>query len=317
MSEHPYLVPAAAAPVTPADHPSVSIVIACYNAAGTVGEAVRSALAQTVPASEVIVCDDGSTDDLDSALTPFLDRIVLLRRENRGPAAARNTAVRAASSEFVAILDADDVYEPRRIEALRALAALRPDLDLVTTDAFVEREGVPIGRLFDLCPFECADQRNAILSTSFVGAWPAVRRRRLLELGGFDESLRIAEDWDMWLRLILTGSLAGAVNVPLMTYRRHALGLTGVARRSHRAGIEMLERSRSNVNLSPSERRELERSIKRKLRRLALEEIDAAAVSGSRSALVRSSLQRGVPIRARLATLRTAVRPSGPACGDV
>lgn len=316
MTSYLFVAPEPPVALPSSEPPSISVVIACYNAADTVAESIASALAQTAPAAEVIVCDDGSTDDIDAALAPFLDRIVLLRRENGGAAAARNTAVRAATSEFVAVLDADDVYEPRRLEALGALAASRPDLDIVTTDAYVERDGTREGRLFELNPFDVVDQRCAILQTSFVGGWPAVRRRRILEVGGYDETLHVGEDWDLWLRLIYTGSAAGTVDEPLMTYRRRSSGLTGNVLAAHRAGIEVLEKNKALPGLTGREHAALEQSIERKRRRLALEEIAAAAAGGSRSALVRTSLQRQVPIRVRLAALKAAVRRSGPTGGD-
>jgi glycosyltransferase involved in cell wall biosynthesis len=115
--------PPPAGPVARAAPPTFSVAIAAYQAADVVGEAIESALAQTVPPHEVVVCDDGSTDDLDRALEPYRDRIVLLRQRNRGEAAAKNAAARAASGDFVAILDADDVYLPERLEALGRLAA--------------------------------------------------------------------------------------------------------------------------------------------------------------------------------------------------
>src|SRR4051812_28887149 len=80
--------------------PTFSVVIAAYQVADVIADAIGSVLAQTVPPAEIVVCDDGSTDDLSSAVAPFADRIVLLRQENRGEAAAKNTAVAAASSEF-------------------------------------------------------------------------------------------------------------------------------------------------------------------------------------------------------------------------
>ena len=101
-------------------------MIPAYQAAATIAGAVRSALAQTHPAHEVIVVDDGSTDDLDAALRPFADRSSLIRKENGGGASARNAGAEAASGDFIAILDADDAYHPRRLEALAALARRAP-----------------------------------------------------------------------------------------------------------------------------------------------------------------------------------------------
>ena len=222
-----HLAPIPARPLEPGPVPSFSVIIAAYQAAATIGEAVDSALSQTLPPVEVIVCDDGSTDDLEAALAQYRERITVLRQENRGAAAARNAASRAARGDFVAILDADDVYMPERLEALGALAAARPDLDILSTDTYFEVEGELAGRFNDQRhPFAIADQRTEILRRCFILYNAAVRRERLLELGGFDETLAQAEDWELWIRLILAGSRAGTVDEPLARYRMTPDSLT-------------------------------------------------------------------------------------------
>ena len=164
-----FLAPTPLIPVEAGSEPTVSVLIPSYQAAGTVGAAVASALAQTSPPHEVIVCDDGSTDDTESALAGYRDRITLLRKENGGGASALNHAAQAATGELVAILDSDDVYDPRRLEAIRALAAERPDLDIIATDAWLERDGERAGRYFEVNPFDVEDQRSSILSTCYPG----------------------------------------------------------------------------------------------------------------------------------------------------
>jgi GT2 family glycosyltransferase len=214
------LAPAGDAPIEPGPIPSFSIVIPAYQAAGFIADSVESALEQTLEPREVIVCDDGSTDYLGSALAPFRERITLLRQAHRGAGAARNAAVRVASGEFVVMLDADDVYEPERLSALAELAAARPDLDILGTDLSYEVAGAPDGRFYQFTEFPLQHQRLAILESCFV-ACPALRRARVLEVGGFDESLAIAQDWDLFVRLILGGCKAGIVDEPLLRYRKH------------------------------------------------------------------------------------------------
>ena len=136
---------------------------------------------------------------------------MLLRQENGGEAAAKTAAARAARGEFVAFLDADDVYLPERLEALAELATARPDLDVLTTDAIVEVDGEAVRRCYEESwTFEVDDQRGAILERNFVFGLAAVRRELLLAAGGFDRSLRHATDWDLWLRLILAGRGSGS-----------------------------------------------------------------------------------------------------------
>lgn len=119
------LAPPPRAPVEPlVSPPTFSVVIAAYQAAETVGDAVRSALEQVWPAHQVIVVDDGSSDDVEGALRPFEGEVELIRKRNGGVASARNAGVEVATGEFVALLDADDRFHPRRLEALSALASL-------------------------------------------------------------------------------------------------------------------------------------------------------------------------------------------------
>lgn len=261
--------------------PSFSIVIPAFQAAQTIGAALASAAAQTRPALEILVCDDGSTDDLEGALAPWLDRVVLLRKENGGAASARNLGTRAARGDFVTFLDADDTYEPRRLEALAGLAAARPELDILVTDAYLESGGRRIGRFAETTPFADEGQRTAILRSCFVGGWPAVRRSVLLAAGGFDETLRIAHDWDCWIRLVIEGARAGYVDEPLMTYRLDAGGLTSDRRASLVERLTVLERARM-LPLLEGERAALEETIARERRRVA-----EASRSRARRALAR------------------------------
>lgn len=237
-------------------HPTFSVIVPAYQAADTVGEAVASALQQTVPPLEVIVCDDGSTDELEDALTPYRERIVLLRKQHGGAASARNHALRAAAGEFVVTLDSDDLLLPECLEALGELGATRPDLDLLSTDALFDAEGEIVGRFYDQNRFAIEDQREAILRGCFVG-WPAARRERLLAAGGFDESLSVAHDWDAWLRLILDGARAGLVPDALFRYRLRPGSLTSARARSLRERVAVLDKAARNPSLRREERRAL------------------------------------------------------------
>jgi glycosyltransferase involved in cell wall biosynthesis len=161
--------------------PTFSVIIAAYQVAPIVRDALESVFAQTLPPREVIVCDDGSTDDLEEALAPFRDGIVLLRKEHGGEASAKNAAAAAATSDFVVVLDADDVFLPERLEAIADAAAARPDLDLITTDAYLELEGEILRRCYDgHWRFEVEHQRSELLRRNFVFGLVAVRRELLL-----------------------------------------------------------------------------------------------------------------------------------------
>ena len=309
----PVLAPPAPSDLRPGHEPSFSVVIAAYNVAGLVGDAVASALGQTKPPHEVIVCDDGSTDDIETALEPFRDAIVLLTKENGGEASAKNTAARAASGEFLAILDADDLYAPERLEALGELAVARPDLDILTTDAVLELDGEAVRRCYtDEFPFETGDQRAAILRHNFVFGLAAVRRERFLAAGGFDASLRHATDWDLWARLILDGARVGAVMEPLARYRLRGDSLSGDRANLFAGRVRVLEQAATHPSLSGVERQIVAESLAVERRRLALAQA-RAALAGELSAPRRRSLAvavgRGHSIRTRCKALAAAVAP--------
>lgn len=281
--------------------PSFAIVITAYEAAGTIAAAVDSALAQTRPAEEVIVVDDGSQDDLAAALAPYEGRIKVIRRPNGGGAAARNTGWRAAESDFMAVLDADDAYHPRRLEVIADLAGREPDLDLITTDARLLANGEPVGTFAAYTPFVHENQRTAIFWTCFLGGWPAVRLSRLEAIGGFDEQRRIAYDWDCWLRCILDGARAGFVDEPYYDYVLHQGSLSASRAPSLWERARLLEKARANPSLREEERPELERAVRMHRSRAVDAETQAALYGGGeRSKLAGLALAGRLERRARL-----------------
>jgi glycosyltransferase involved in cell wall biosynthesis len=306
--------PPALADLEPGPIPLFSVIVAAHNAARVIGEALESAYAQTAPPLEVIVCDDGSTDDLDRALRPHSDRILLIQQPQRGEAAAKNAAAAAASGDFVAVLDADDVYLPARLEALGELAAARPDLDILTTDAFLEAGGQVIRRCYDeTWRFEVDDQRTAILQRNFVFGLAAVRRETLLSAGGFDESLRWACDWDRWLRLILAGSRVGLVKEPLARYRLGSSSLTAQRTQLYRGRVAVLEKALRSELLSAEERAVASRALARERGRAATSTADDAVrhrAPNARGLALEAARAPQLPLRARLRALAQAAAPA-------
>jgi glycosyltransferase involved in cell wall biosynthesis len=293
--------------------PRFSVAIAAYQAAEVVGEAVESALTQTAVPHEVIVCDDGSTDDIEAALAPYRDRIIFLTKQNGGEASAKNAAARAATGEFIALLDADDVFHPHRLEALGELGAARPDLDILTTDAYLEVGGRTIRRCYEGDHrFVVDDQRRGILDRNFVFGLAAVRRERLLAVGGFDESIRQTTDWDCWVRLIFSGSRAGLVDEPLARYRLMPGSLSS-QREGHIEGRLMtLSKAAARTDLSAAERHVVMRGLDFNRRALALARARAAVMEG-RSDARRLSLSvafgSGFGSRTRVKAVASATAP--------
>jgi glycosyltransferase involved in cell wall biosynthesis len=309
-----FLAPVPERPVEPADSaPTFSVVVAAYQVADVVSDALESLRRQTAPPQEVIVCDDGSTDGLEDALAPYQDEIVFLRKSHGGEASAKNAAAAHASGDFVVILDADDAFLPTRLEALAELAKLRPDLDILTTDAYLVAEGQRVRRNYDRrWRFEVADQRRAILQRNFVFGHAAVRRERLLEHGGFDESILWTTDWDLWLRLILDGSRVGAVDEPLALYRLRETSLTAKRRELALGKISTLEKAARSDRLEPGERAVVKAAIAAHRREVEMLDVRAAIAAGDRDARRRAlaaARENGFRARERLQALAMAASP--------
>ena len=313
MKTFSFVAPKPKGPVGGGASPSFSVVIAAYQAKATIAEAVESALSQTRAPLEVVVCDDGSTDDTVGALRPYRDRIVLLRKENGGEASAKNAAVRAARGDFVAVLDADDVFLPERLEAFGQLAVARPDLDILTTDAYLEVDGTVVQRCYtDSFRFEVDDQRRAILRENFIFGHVAVRRERLLAMGGFDESIRWTTDWDCWLRMIFDHSRAGLVDAPLSRYRLTAGSLSSQREAHIRGRLLTLGKAAERPDLSDSERDVVRASMAFNERALRIASARASLLElrpDVRRRAVDIVVGRGHGFRSRMKAIATALAP--------
>jgi glycosyltransferase involved in cell wall biosynthesis len=197
---------------------TVSVVIPTYNYARYLGEAIDSALGQTLPPLEVTVVDDGSTDDTPQVLAAYGDRIRVLRQKNAGVAIARNSGIAAARGEYVAFLDADDVWLPRKLEL---------QMPLFDGSVGLVHCGVEFGATIQL-PRVDGDVANALLLLEpdvihGPGSTVVVPKRVAEEIGGFDASLPASEDWDFIYRVATRYGAAG-VPEPLVRYRKHGSG---------------------------------------------------------------------------------------------
>jgi hypothetical protein len=204
--------------MTPEDSALVSVIIPTFNYAHFVVDAVESALAQTYRPVEVIVVDDGSTDDTRARLEPYRDRITYIHQPNQGLSAARNTAIRSARGPVVALLDADDQFHPRKLELQMAYLAAHPAVGLVACESFEEparRWPVidPVG-----VPATPVGLRALAARSRFAPSSVAVRRACLDAVGPFDPGLRSAEDRDMWIRVAFRFPMA-RLEAPLCWYR--------------------------------------------------------------------------------------------------
>ncbi len=219
----PYLAPEPEQLVAPVPPPDFTVVITAYNVGRFLAESIESVLAQTVAPAEIIVVDDGSTDDTPQVVAAYADRVRVIRRENGGEAAAKNTGWRAARTEWVIILDGDDLFAPERVEAVQWLASQRPDLDVIVTDLHEfgpQAQRALLHSFGSAKVFPVNDQRAVLLERAVYHV-PAFRRSAMEAVGGMDEARRdIHADWEIGMRLALAGCRAGIVAAPLYRYRR-------------------------------------------------------------------------------------------------
>ena len=214
--------------------PLVSAVIPAYNYGRFVGDAVDSVLGQTYPAMECIVIDDGSTDDTAVRLRRYGDRIRYFHQNNRGLPAARNAGIRMASGEWIAFLDADDRWHPEKTAIQLRAAASMADLAFLGADGATDSMPDRVPAEPAVTPVGVAD----LLAGSRFGPSSAMVRLSAFEaVGLFDETLRSAEDRDMWLRL--AARFPGArVEAKCFVYRQHAAQMS----RNQRVMQESLRR---------------------------------------------------------------------------
>ena len=268
--------------------PAVSIIMPAYNVEPYIGDAIRSALAQTYTDFELIVVDDGSKDGtavVAKALAREDSRIHVVQQANRGLAGARNSALRAARGEFFALLDSDDLWEPEFLAEQLAILAARPDVDIVTGNGWC-LGGAKHGQL--ALPFPdprpVPDLATIIGDERAVFIMSVVRRRVYTTIGSFDESMRSNEDYDFWLRAAVGGFTFARNDRPLGHYRIRTDSLSASDVRMLGGILKVYGKLRPAIVHLPTEMAILERQINRFERelltaeaRLALELADFEA----------------------------------------
>jgi glycosyltransferase involved in cell wall biosynthesis len=182
------------------DQPLVSVVIACYNGERYLRETIESALAQSHSRVEVIVVDDGSTDGSAEIAQTFPVRYI--HQENRGLTETRNLGTRMSQGDYVVFLDADDRLRPEAIETGLRVIAERPECAMTVGDhLFISSDGSHLSDSRKACLQ--SSHYEELLKSNFIEMISSVlfRRSVLLEIGGFDPTLRVAEDYDLYLRI--------------------------------------------------------------------------------------------------------------------
>ncbi len=233
----------------------ISVVIPTYNRADGVVAALGSVLAQTQPPDEVIIIDDGSTDNTSERLAFYRERIHYVCQPNRGPASARNAGVQHSSGELVAFLDSDDLWLPKKLERQLAAFANDPDLRICHTNEIWIRNGVRVnpmkkhqkygGHIFE-----------KVLPLCIVSPSSVVMTRQLLnEVGGFDGSLPACEDYDLWLRVLCRYPIAYIEEPLVVKHGGHADQRSRTVKGLDQYRIRALEKLLASGILTPEQYR--------------------------------------------------------------
>ncbi|WP_213999931.1 glycosyltransferase [Arsukibacterium sp.] len=239
--------------------PLVSVIMPCYNNASYVVAALESVLSQDYPNFEVIVVDDGSSDDSVSVLRQFGNRITLIQQANQGPAAARNNGIKAAKGKYIAFNDSDDFWLPGKLSAQITYLEQNPDIGLCYCHWAVWDSPVTFKEISDRYSYKDQLLKTdpnytgwlylKLLKDSIIHTITAVIRRSVLDdIGLFNANYRIGEDHDLWLRISQKYRIAKLNNV-FAIYRDNPTSITkGV--HSQNFSLVVLQTALNNYGLS-------------------------------------------------------------------
>ncbi|HBE81528.1 MAG TPA: glycosyltransferase family A protein [Pyrinomonadaceae bacterium] len=203
---------------------SLSVIIPAYNYGRFIAEAIESVLVQTMRPVEIVVVDDGSTDDTAEMVARFGDAVKYIRQENAGVCIARNRGVAESNGELIAFLDADDIWEPTKLEKQVAKFAEDARIGLVHCGMreFESEAGKMIALHLDGLEGDVADElllwEQPAVNVS--GSATMVSRNAFENVGGFDPRIKCGEDWDLCYRIAREFKV-GFVREPLVNYRNH------------------------------------------------------------------------------------------------
>jgi glycosyltransferase involved in cell wall biosynthesis len=270
-------------------NPAVSIITPAYNAGRYLGVAIASVLSQTVPDLEMIIVDDGSTDDTSSIAGSFARhdrRVRVVRQANAGTAAARNTAIAAARGRFYALLDADDWWMPDFLRVQLGILIANPAIDILSVNAINAGgrwNGTPWHPVSSAA-LQIISLRHLIEVEDSVCIMSVFRRRVVDRIGGFDQSMHRNEDYDFWVRAAIAGCSIAFNPKPLGYYRRHAASKSANEEAAVAGILDVYRSARRGCAGRPAELAAIDRQIARFERERQL--------AGVRSAVLRRDFDR-------------------------
>lgn len=225
----------------------VSVIIPAYNAMRYLPETIDSLLAQTFKDFEVIIVDDGSTDNIKAWFEQVSDcRLVLLSQDNQGQSKARNFGIERSQGEYIAFLDADDLWAPSKLEKQVAALEINPTVGVAYTwVSGIDSNGVSRGRTIKNFAEGEVWKDLVVHNILECGSTPLIRRSCFEKVGIFDEKLPPCEDLDLWLRIARHFNYL-VIKEPLVYYRQHAGSSSKNWQLAEKSYLTMLEKAFDN-----------------------------------------------------------------------
>jgi len=237
--------------------PQISVVIPVYNREQTIRRAIDSVLAQELLPEEIIAVDDGSTDDTPQILNSYHTKIQVVRQNNMGVSAARNKGVEFASGKWIAFLDSDDEWLPDKLQKQMSYLEQHPNTRILQTEERWIRNNMRVnpgkkyfkksGNIFKNCLKTCIVGPSTIICESAL----------LAEMGGFDETLPVCEDYDLWLRIAAKYPIPLIKQTLIIKYGGHPDQLSLSTPAMDRYRVQSLEKIWQEEELSNTQRIEL------------------------------------------------------------
>lgn len=224
--------------------PLVSVVVPAFRCAQYLTQAIESVLAQEGPSVELIVVNDGSPDETDEVVRPYLDRIVYIKQENRGLSAARNVGFRASHGEFICFLDADDILLPGKFRAQLGVFEREPDLGVVISGYIDVEEDGKTEILRVRKPWDRDGLERLLRHEVFPPHTALIRRSALHGSSLFPEDIdtwESQEDWQLWLDLALSGVSFGSYPEPTCLFRSRVGSIRTNPRKHYRGALRVIE----------------------------------------------------------------------------
>lgn len=250
--------------------PLVSIVIPVHNSASWIRETLDNVLSQSYPCCEIIIVDDGSTDDTKQLIDAYYDvRVKYVYQENAGPARARNYGIKKAKGEYIQFLDSDDFLNPEKIARQMEVFSESPECDVVYCDFAFTTAGTNVG--IENSPIANKDKYGtekvfeALLDGNFIVIHsPLTRTEVIRSCGAFDESLSSDEDYDLWLKIAAKGHRFCFVPEVLAFYRKRSNSVSTNLLKQSNGTLQALNKARNYcATLTDQEKENLRRNLSR------------------------------------------------------